>query len=168
MYYGLLRVSEIASHHPVLARDVHIGQNERKFLLILRTSKMHWKNMKPQMIKISAMRNSSQSKSHKLVVTQNDYYPYKLLRTYANIRGDFKTDSEPFFVQSDHSPVTPRQINTVRKTTIRELGFDSSLYSSHGLRSGRTSDLAKLGLSMESIKKLGRWRSNAVYTYLRY
>ena len=118
MYYGLLQVSEIASHHLVLARDIHIGQNKRKFLLILRTSKTHWKNMNPQMIKISAMRNSSQSKSHKFVVTQNDYCPNKLLRTYANIGRDFKTDSEPFFVQSDHSPVTPRQINTVLKTTI--------------------------------------------------
>ena len=55
MYFGLLRVSEVAKgQHPVLARDVHIGTNKNKFLLLLRTSKTHWKNNRPQMIKITA------------------------------------------------------------------------------------------------------------------
>ena len=55
MYHGLLQIGEAASDsHPILARDVHIGTNKRKFLLILHTSKMHWKNARPQMIKITA------------------------------------------------------------------------------------------------------------------
>ena len=38
MYYGLLRIGEVVTgSHPVLARDVHIGTNKYKFLLILRT-----------------------------------------------------------------------------------------------------------------------------------
>ena len=31
MYYGLLRISEIAGQHPILARDIHIGKNKSKF-----------------------------------------------------------------------------------------------------------------------------------------
>ena len=57
IYFGLLRISEVTSElgsHPVLAKDVHVGMNKNKFLLVLRTSKTHWKNMKPQIIKISA------------------------------------------------------------------------------------------------------------------
>ena len=55
MYFGLLRVSEVASGvHSVLARDAHIGKNKRKFLFVLRTSKTHGKNSPPQMIKISS------------------------------------------------------------------------------------------------------------------
>ena len=135
MYYGLLCISEVASEHAVLARDVHVGANKRKFLLILRTSKTHWKNMKPQMIKISATQSGKFNKglNHKLVMTSRDYCPYKLLGQYAHVRGSFRFDSEPFFVLSDQSPVTPRQINNVLKTIIHELGFNSKLYSSHGL-----------------------------------
>ena len=71
MYYGLLCISEVASEHAVLARDVHMGPNKRKFLLILRTSKTHWKNMKPQMIKISATQSGKFNKglNYKLVMT---------------------------------------------------------------------------------------------------
>ena len=50
-YYGLLRVGELTSDdHPVLAKDIHIGMNKKKFLFILRTSKTHWKDRKPQLV----------------------------------------------------------------------------------------------------------------------
>ena len=54
MYFGLFRFSELTSGtHPVLAKDVHIGMNKKKMLFILRTSKTHWKDVKPQLVKIS-------------------------------------------------------------------------------------------------------------------
>ena len=43
----------------------------------------------------------------------------------------------------------------------------SELYLFHGFQSGRASDLLKLGVSVETIKKLGRWHSNAVFRYLK-
>ena len=55
-YFGLFRVSELcmtASQHAVRVTDVHIGENKKKFLLILWTSKTHDRSSKPQMIKIS-------------------------------------------------------------------------------------------------------------------
>ena len=54
-YYGLLRISEIVTGtHPILAPDVHVGINKKKVLLVLRTSKTHWKNKKPQLIRINS------------------------------------------------------------------------------------------------------------------
>ena len=54
-YFGLFHVGELTtSDHPVLARDVHIGVNKRKIMFILRTSKTHWKNTRPQSVKISS------------------------------------------------------------------------------------------------------------------
>ena len=37
----------------------------------------------------------------------------------------------------------------------------------HGLRAGRAVDLLRMGVSFETIKKLGHWKSNIVYEYLR-
>ena len=52
MYFGLFRISELTkSPHVVLAKDVNIANNKKKFLFILRSSKTHVKGNKPQMIK---------------------------------------------------------------------------------------------------------------------
>ena len=66
----------------------------------------------------------------------------------------------------DYSPVLPTQANTMLKKCIQQIGLNSNLYSFHGFRAGRGGDLLKLGLSVETIKKIGRWRSNAVFAYL--
>ena len=52
-YYGLLRVREMmSSPHCLKAKDVHVGQNKDKLLLVLHSSKTHSKNKAPQQIKI--------------------------------------------------------------------------------------------------------------------
>ena len=168
MYYGLLRISEVASGgaHLAVARDVQIGQNKRKFLLILQTSKTHWKNNKPQLIKISAEKRTSNIKLKNK--PSGEFCPYKLLCDFAKIRGGYNDDSDPFFVFLDGSPILPNRVLLCLKTVIHQAGFDERLYSNHSLRIGRTCDLLKLGLSVQTIKKLGRWKSNAVFRYLRY
>ena len=55
-YYGLFRLSKLMSgtlgSHPIQARDVHIGDNKRKMLFALRTSKTHGEDVEPQIVKI--------------------------------------------------------------------------------------------------------------------
>ena len=96
-----------------------------------------------------------------------EYCPYQLLRDYIDIRPKFKNPNEPFFVFSDHSPVSPVQMRNTLKMIIALSGFDESLYNCASFRIGRASDMLKMGISVETIKKIGHWRSNAVFTYLR-
>ena len=59
-YYGMLRIGELTTgNHPIKAVDVHMGSNKDKLLFILRSSKTHWKNMKPQQVKICEVNNKS-------------------------------------------------------------------------------------------------------------
>ena len=58
-------------------------------------------------------------------------------------------------------------MRSVLKTAIKRMGLNPSLYTVHGTRGGRANDLLSMGLSVEAIKKLGRWKSNAVYVYLK-
>ena len=53
------------------------------------------------------------------------------------------------------------------KTALHLSGFDNGLYGVHSLCSGRAGDLLHLGISVETIKKLGCWHSNVVFRYLR-
>ena len=161
-YFGLFRASEVTSgDHLVLAKDVHVGYNKNKFMFILHTTKTLWKNMTPQIVKISPTSSSCKKRDSNLPC------PFHLLHDYLNRRGPFKSDLDPFFVFSDGSPVTPRQMNVCLKLVLHKAGLDQKLYSVHSLHAGRTCDLFKLGLSVETIKKIGRWRSNAVFRYLK-
>ena len=166
MYFGLLRISEVTgTQHSVKAADIQVGTNKRKFRLILRTSKTHWKNMKPQLIVISATHNDHMDGNQPTATSLP--CPYKLLDEYSTCRRDYIDENEPFFINRDGSPVSPEQLVRCLKLMIKKAGFDQTLYGSHSIRIGRTCDLFKLGLSIDLIKKLGRWKSNAVYRYLR-
>ena len=173
-YYGLLRVSEVCSGgHPVLAKDVHIAMNKKKFLMVLHTSKTHGLGSAPHMIKFTANsrevreRNKSRLLKSGTLPQPKTHCPYYLLKKFVEIRGNYHTDSDPFFIFRDGSPIQPWQFSSCLKHMLRISGFDQSLYGMHSLRSGRSCDLYRLGLSVETIKKLGRWRSNVVFRYLR-
>ena len=164
-YYGLLRISEIAKgEHPVLAKDVHVAINKNKMIFVLRTSKMHWLDIKPQIVKITGENLSSYKSNNDRVSTK---CPFNILRNYVKVRASYADDNEPFFVYQDRKPLRPEAINKVLKSILREGKIDPANFSMHGFRSGRSIDLLNLGVSVETIKKLGRWKSTAIFNYLR-
>ena len=92
-YFGLFRVSEITlspSEHVIRVTDVHMGQNTKKILFVLRSSKTHGPYAKPQMIKISSSPMGTERTSV--------YCPYQLLRNYISMRPKFISAAEPFFI----------------------------------------------------------------------
>ena len=84
-YYGLFRVSELTiSEHQIKAVDIHIGMNKKKILFILRSSKTHYKNVPPQMIKIKSCQQNVTKVRKGQEINDNDNdnninCPYKLL-----------------------------------------------------------------------------------------
>ena len=90
-YFRLFRVGEIAeSQHVVKVKDVHIGQNKRKLMFLLHSSKTHNKGSKPQIIKINRMSNEAST----MVKRQSKYCPFNLLQEYAKIRIRYQRDDE--------------------------------------------------------------------------
>ena len=162
-YYGLFRIGELASGtHPIHARDVHVGVNKDKLMFVLRTSKTHWTDQKPQVVKISSF------KINKIKEPVTIYCPYQLLRNYVAVRRTYKLKTEPFFIFRDRSPVPAHVVRTVLKNTLEKAGFERNLYNFQSFRIGRASDLVlKYHVDVQVLKKLGRWRSNVVYEYLR-
>ena len=166
-YFGLLRVGELTSGtHPIRVSDVHLGRNKNKVLFILRSSKTYGEYTHPQTIKIS-QQSTHQNRRNSQQLNNGNLCPYYLLRDFIKIRPKFLNPCEPFFTFSDHSPVKPDHLSKMLKMMLRLSNFDEKKYSVHGLRSGRALDLLKLGVSVESIKQIGRWKSNGVFTYLK-
>ena len=167
-YFGLFRVGELTltpAAHQVLARNVHIGVNKDKILFMLRSSKTHDKGSNPQMIKISSLKGKKDNV--KLRTGLSPPCPFIILRKYRANRGCFRADSDPFFIFRDNQPVTAVHFRLMLRNCLESCGFDSSLYKTHSLHIGRSCDLYKCGLSIGTIQKLGRWRSNVVFKYLQ-
>ena len=96
-----------------------------------------------------------------------EFCPFEILRKYLKLRKEYKSENEPFFVFSDRSPVSPDNVRTVLKRVLEINNYNVNEFTFHMLRAGRATDLLKAGVSVETIKKLGRWTSNCIYTYLR-
>ena len=174
-YYGWFRIGEITTGaHPVLAKYVHIAFNKKKLKFILRSSKTHGKNNEPQIIKLSSVDDKimstakgKQQKHQNGFGNMEDPCPYELMRQYTTLHGPYRNSSDPFFVFKDGRPVTPYHMRTCLKAIMKEAGYNQKEFSGHSFRKGRSNDLLKLGLSVETIKKIGRWKSNAVFKYLK-
>ena len=65
------------------------------------------------------------------------------------------------------SPVKAEHTRKILKEAIKNINLDETLYDMHSLRIGRASDLIKCNHTVEEVKRLGRWKSNAVYKYIR-
>ena len=156
--YGLLRVGEITTgEHPIKAADVQIADERRKIKFVLRTSKTHWKDVKPQIVKISSTSYLESSR----------YCPFKILNDYVKARPKCTDKTEAFFVFSDKTPVTPNQMRATLKLMLELEGLNHENYNVHSLRIGHCIDLHyKLKISIESVKRIGRWHSNSVFSYL--
>ena len=105
-------------------------------MFILRSSKTHDKQSKPQIVKISStktMRKNKMDKSKKLELPCS----YKSLRSFVNLRKNCTEDQEQFFVFADGLPVTASHMRRCLKQGLKNAGFNQTLYSVHSLRAGR-------------------------------
>ena len=150
----------------VKVSDVHIGVNKNKLLFVLHTLKTHSKSNRPQQIKITGLSakltpNTATSQIH------HEICPFMLLHNHIRVCNKRHSDQQQFFIFKDGSPVTPYHFRRTLKAVILYIGLNLDLYQTHSMHAGRSMDLLDMGVSVETIKKLGRWRSNVVCTYLR-
>ena len=132
-------------------------------MFILHSSKTYNKGNKPQVIKI----NSKDFDTKKGTTAANiAYCPFQVLRQYIKIRKGFENKNEKFFIFRDKTLVTGSCMRTVLRKLLVLCGCQGELYGTHSLRAGRSVDLLAMGVPVETIKKLGRWKSKSVYVYL--
>ena len=129
-------------------------------MVVLYISETHGLESRPQKIKISA----APVKGNHL---KKIFCPFNTVIRFMHMRGSYEENSEQFFVFADGSNVKPQHFRSVLRELLDNFGLESSLYDVHSFRDGRTCDLEKFGYSVEQIKAMGRWKSNAVYRYLK-
>ena len=171
-YFGLFRVGELTeSQHAIKADDIHIGENKDKLMFVLHTSKTHCHDVKPQVVKISSVSNPEGCTAHQRLfcTSASDLTcPFTLLHNYIRMHKQIKQPDEQLFIFRDCSPVKSVHMRSVLNQALTHNGLDPRNYGCHSYRIGRAVDLyTHMNLDVGSIRKLGRWWSNIVYSYLR-
>lgn len=156
-YFGLLRVSEIVftnltqANRPLLKSDIRIEKGLTALLVSIRISKTN-QTGPTTTLRIPAAADNS------------NFCCVTAVKNYLTLR---PTGAQYFFCHADSSPLTRSQFSGVLSKAIRIMGLPTQLYLSHSFRIGRATMLAAQGVSHESIKKLGRWKSDVVERYIR-
>lgn len=86
------------------------------------------------------------------------------LRRYRRLK---KHSVGPLFQFPDGTSVTYKFFSMHLNNVITYLGYDAHLIKSHSFRIGAATHAASCGFSEDSIRKMGRWKSNAVSNYVR-
>ena len=175
-YYGLMRVGEISeSIHVAKATDIHESRTAKMLLIVLYSSKTHGRESLPQKIKIWGRKALEITSSKNLTTSYADtvkrvgcFCPYEWTQKFIKMRPLIRnSQTEQIFIFRDGSPLQAYHLRQLLREILDSFNLDSSLYDTHSFRIGRATDLFKSGVNVEEIKHLGRWKSNAVYKYLR-
>ena len=89
--------------------------------------------------------------------------PVKSVREYISIRGDSKGS---LFCHPNLSPITYSEYSQMF-SNIQSFLTSKDTYHLHGLRIGAATYAAIKGIPEETIKRMGRWHSNAFTKYIR-
>ena len=168
-YYGMLRIGELTTGtHPIRVTDVHVGENKNKVLFVLRTLKTHWLDSKLQFVKLMSVPLKNAEQHMHIIPSMGEWYfcPYELVERFISYRPKYKNVTDPFFVFSDHSPVTAHNARSTLKLMLTQMRLDSDKYGMHSFRIGRSVDMFNALIEISMIRKIGHWRSNIVYSYL--
>ena len=165
-YYGLLRICEVckvpSSNHVIMGESVHFARNKETFWVMLYTSKTHGTNVEPQ--KVTIVSNKCK---HSGKYVARHFCPFQLISRYIAMMGAIWYPQEAFFIYRDHTLVHGETARSLLRALIKRLGLNDKLYDFHSLRIGRTTDLIKFNYSLEEVKRMGRWKSNIIYKYIR-
>jgi integrase len=89
--------------------------------------------------------------------------PVSWFRAYSMLRPQ---GARAFFCKLTGEPLSVKTPNFIVKRILKELGVCALEYGSHSLRKGGATAAIEAGMSVPALKAHGRWKSDAVYTYI--
>lgn len=155
MYHACLRIGEVVpsgtqENTLALQNIVFTSNNNKTAIAIKFTSYKHSNGLTPTLL---------------LQPSNDNYYcPVRALQAYIHKRGPQPGN---LFISQSYN-INRSQVAQFLKRTVTLAGYDSQKISTHSLRIGRTTDIAKSKLVSEStLQSIGRWKSSAYQKYIR-
>lgn len=158
-FYGLLRIGEITfggnyqSDHVLGLSSLKFVSNEKEVSLLVT-------------VPYSKNDQYGNSASIRIPETKSSTCPVAHMRSFLAMRPQCKG---PLFCHYSGAPLTRYQFSAILSKVINIVGDKSvkGKFRSHSFRIGRASDLFDKGFSIDDIKIMGRWKSDAYKSYIR-
>ncbi|XP_033728133.1 uncharacterized protein LOC117317432 [Pecten maximus] len=155
-FYGLLRPGSVTVKGSTFDKDTDVRRidllpHEWGFLLCLsKTKTIQFREKAVEVV---------------LPMTGNALCPASALHALLRRTGPIDTLG-PLLIQEDGSPLSYKAFCAKLQLSLKLAGEENSQIRAHSFRRGGASWLAKLGFSIETIKSIGYWSSDAVLRYI--
>ncbi len=154
-FFGFLRCGELTvpswkqfnpRRHPTRA-DIHLSENHLTYHL-----------------KFSKTDQLATGMQICIGTTGNKLCPVRAMHQYLR---HHKAPQGPLFQFLSWHPLMARTFRRRVRSSLRDLGYNSSRYNTHSFCIGAATTVAAAGLPPETIKALGRWKSSCYQSYIR-
>ena len=159
-FFGFMRIGEFAAisryrtqRSLLLDTDVHfqaLGQPDASVLLTFRHTKTNQVGP-PQVVRLVQCEDMR-------------VCPVRALIAFAQVRPNLPGS---FFCHFDGQALTQYQFNATFRKALSFVGLERSSFRAHSFRIGAASCAAARGVSLDDIKTMGRWTSEAARSYIR-
>lgn len=153
LFFGAFRISEIVASNKKSESNIHLAH---VCLEVTRLTIFIPKSKTDQFGKGSWLKLNS--------LPDSPICPVNLVGQFLRVRS---TEGGSFFIHTNGLPLTVYQFNSVFRKCLYTLNMGGLPLSSHSFRIGAATEAARLGLDVVSIKRIGRWRSDAYKLYIR-
>lgn len=101
-----------------------------------------------------------------ICVTYRSVCLVRAMLQFFKVRRKLSQPNAPLFILADRTALTRHHFRHYLKRFVDGIP-NSNHYTTHSLRIGATTAAAATSASAEDIKRAGRWKSNAFFTYIR-
>lgn len=172
-YYGMLRPSEWASNRCV--------NPDRERLLTLQSLSFHPDTLQPiaMSINLRIAKNDPFATGRLIHIPRNPNtnHPCPVRETLQMLVARFGSltaltpligrSDQPLLLLSRQRTLSTAVARRRLREACREIGIDDMRHTLHSLRIGAATYLARQGVPVDDIRRLGGWRSTAVQGYIR-
>lgn len=152
-FHALLRVGEFAlSKGNTSDRILHIGDvssSNEQIVLRIRHSKTDQLGFGTSVV---------------VKASSGPTCPVAAMKNFLQVRPNF---AGPLFCHFSGTTITRYQFSAILKRTLKICNIDDTNFKSHSFRIGAATSLARQGTEKQIIQMAGRWKSNAVNSYIR-
>ncbi len=158
-FFGFMRIGEFCANSHHVVQDSVLTISDVKF------HKSGSKMAVSLSFRHSKANQAGPPQTVCLVQAQNaKLCPVLALRNFVWIRPRV---GGPLFCHFDSSPLTKYQFNGVLKKALAFSGLGGLHISAHSFRIGAATVAFERGVSQNVIQQMGRWRSDAFFSYIR-
>lgn len=159
LFFGLLRIGEIASENPSITGIHVICKQDIQFLTTNEgKQELH--------VKIRSSKSDQRGEAVVLQISEQSTHicPIRRLADFLKLR--HPGYNRPLYLHFDGSNLTRYQFGVILRKALQFCDIRDHIRP-HSFRIGRATELAKMNVADHDIKKMGRWSSNAYSGYIR-